>query len=65
MTILQERNSAHFPETESEVQSSKEACLRTTVQETEFKGGLVLKPNPVLALHGGSFQAGVGVESIG
>lgn len=46
MTILQERHSAHFPEMESEVQSSKETCLRSRVQKTEFKGGLVSKPKP-------------------
>lgn len=47
MIILQERNSSHFPEVESEVQSSKETCLWSIVQEAGFKGGLVpkLKPN--------------------
>lgn len=47
MIILQERHSSHFPEVESEVQSSKETCLWSTVQEAGFKGGLVpkLKPN--------------------
>lgn len=47
MIILQERSSSHFPEVESEIQSSEETCLRSIVQEAGFKGGLVpkLKPN--------------------
>jgi hypothetical protein len=56
MTILQERNSAHFPEMESEVQSSRETCLRSTVQEAEFEGGLVPKPKPSLCSPWRSFS---------
>lgn len=61
MIILQERHSAHFPEVGSEVQSSKETCLWSTVQEAGFKGGLVPKLKLNIFSPVSYFQLGVGV----